>query len=407
MPVGIAAALRWYETPGTAGRRGARGLAARASIVRRSPGAQWQPPRWLLASVALCLLARLAGAEERPYPTLVVLGQGWNLGSSEGLPTPVAVVDHRSGDAAAGGALHASLRTSVLRVGLARALGADLEWEPAARAEAVTQGNGNDLYRDGTHAGAETFAGHGLAALVAARLHPKGPWGLEVEGERMATRYEPTEATRPGYRLPPDFSQDEARFGVLRRGLGGEPEAELALRVTLGQRHGWRGWALDPQGEDSSRYRKQELTLRQPWRWSETSRSAISGDLLWGARLDLFSGYRVGGIGGERSVAGFFRNEFRAREALVVNAEHEWTLASDRRLTLYAEGAQLRELAITLPGAGGARRTIGSAGLGYRHGIRALGGAPVIVRYAEGFGVPGGSKEPYRRELMVLMAAGF
>ena len=40
-------------------------------------------------------------------------------------------------------------------------------------------------------------------------------------------------------------------------------------------------------------------------------------------------------------------------------------------------------------------------------GIRALGGLPVILSYAEGLLVPEDAKEAHRRELALILAAGF
>ena len=126
-----------------------------------------------------------------------------------------------------------------------------------------------------------------------------------------------------------------------------------------------------------------------------------------GAGLDLFSGYAVGGLTGDYPVGGYYRNEFRARRAAVVDLNHDFVFAEDRIVSIGAQAARLRELNLELPGHRPRTRTLAGLGIGYFHGIRGLGGLPVILRYFEGLLIPENSAEGHRREFLVIVAAGF
>ena len=91
----------------------------------------------------------------------------------------------------------------------------------------------------------------------------------------------------------------------------------------------------------------------------------------------------------------------------MLNLAHEIAFAEDRKLTLLAAGAYLERLELGPATDPAPRRTLLGVGVGYFHGLRSLGGLPVIVRYGQGLRVPAGSPEGYRRELLLAVAAGF
>jgi len=136
-------------------------------------------------------------------------------------------------------------------------------------------------------------------------------------------------------------------------------------------------------------------------------RSEARLELLDGDRLDLLSAYRVGGFAGAYAVAGYFRNEFRARRTAVLHVQHEVAFAAHRKLLLLADGAWLRRVPLAALDGTPETATLLGVGIGLHYGIRALGGLPVIVRYGEGLRVPDGSPESHRRELLLVLAAGF
>jgi hypothetical protein len=361
----------------------------------------------LLAGVLLALPPRPAQSEEREFATLVALGATRPLQTAEGLSSPIIVVDHERENPWGAGRLALSLKTSELLVSLSHPVTNALEAEYRWRSEVITEGDGRDLYRDGERQRTETFEGDSTALVAVGRLFAKRRWGAAMELERRFTRFSRSGETRLDFDLPPDFRQDEVRLSLERRRTFGVDEGKLSLTLTLGRRDRWRAWALDPLPEESRRYERQALRWHQPLRWSESNRSEVTFNALAGRHLDLFSGFRIGGIAGRHTLPGYFRNEFRARRVLLLNLSHEWALEKDRVLMLYGDAARLRELDLPL-GAGNARTlALGSLGVGFRYGIRSLAGLPVILRYGQGLNVPAASKEGRRRELLLVLAAGF
>ena len=347
-----------------------------------------------------------ARAAERPFPTLVALGFAQPIETREGLYTPIVVADHESPGWYGAGRLNASIYTSTLSAGMTHPVAGWLDLGYAARLRVTTEGDSADVYREGNRDSGAEFAGNSLAAIGTATAFPRAPWRAALELERMETRFSRVPNTRRSEPLPEDFSQNEARLALSRHGLLGEPGAETSLTGAFGAREGWDGWALDPEPQDARDYTKAMLHALQPIGWAESSRGKAEGWLLTGQGLDLFSGYAVGGLTGRHPVGGYFRNEVRARQAAIVNLEHERRFSEDRRLSLFAHGAR----AETLEGAafGGSEWvSLASVGIGVYYGIRALHGLPVIVRYAEGLFIPAGSREGHRREILLLLAAGF
>ena len=87
--------------------------------------------------------------------------------------------------------------------------------------------------------------------------------------------------------------------------------------------------------------------------------------------------------------------------------QHEVAFAEDRKLTLIADAAWLQRIRLPYLEGTPERSSLLGLGIGYFYGMRALGGLPVIVRYGEGLRVPEPSREPHRREFLLVLAAGF
>ena len=361
----------------------------------------------LVLFAGLFFFAGSGQAAERPFPTLVALGWSQPIASSEGLPTPILVADHESGGHYGGGTLAFSYVTAVVKLGMTHPLAEALDVEYRARARYTVEGDARALYVDGNRDSANTFVGDSLALILAGHLFPRAPWRFTAEVESLHARFSGYEDTRRGFDLPSDFRQSEYRLTLSRVGLLGADEAELTLTLVAGEREHWSGWALDSAADRAASYQKQMFHAEQPFALGESSEFTVEFRYLDGEDLDLFSGYGVGGLAGDYPVGGYFRNEFRAAQAAILSVSHQIRFAEDRKLTFYGEAARLREMQLELPGREPERRTLASVGVGYWYGIRSLFGLPVIVRYAEGVLVPDGSKETGRRELVVILAAGF
>jgi hypothetical protein len=346
-------------------------------------------------------------AAAREFPTIVVIGGAQPIESTEGLFTPIVVIDHESAGWYGGGSLNAGLRTSELNAAMTHRVEGWLDLAYQGRVRVTTEGNGRDLYSEGKRAPGDAFLGTSEALIGAARLFPEGSWRFGLELERMIAQFDRDPATRPGYDLPSDFQQTETRLYGTRVGLWGVDDAVITATLALGERQNFNDWELDRNSAESRSYSKIMLHQEQPIPWSDTNRSEVDADILSGDDLDLFSGYPVGGLGGRYTVGGYFRNEFRASQAAVFNLSHEHRFAPDRRLSFYLDAARIEQTDLGLPGQAAGWRSLASVGVGYYHGLRSLLGLPVIVRYAEGLLVPEGSKEGYRREVLLVMAAGF
>jgi|GEM_PF-1720718 len=371
--------------------------------------AKWLPVVGVLAAAIAIGSACTARAEDAasPFATVVALGYTAPLATQEGLGTPIVILDHKSDGHFAAGTLSVQLHTSLLQAGMRHAVSAVLSLGYRAGVQVVAEGDGTDLYRDGARQRAQTFRGDSAALALTATLFPNSRWQAGWEGERLRARFAPTADSAADFAPPGDFTQIEQRLVLRRKGLLGAPEARLTLTLTDGRRGGWREWSLDPAAATHARYRKAALRWEQPRQWSAEQRTEVKLAALGGERLDLLSGYGVGGFAGREVVAGYYRNEFRARRAVVLNAEHEVRFAEDRRLMLLLDAARVNELATPLQPQPPPVRTLLGMGVGFRYGIRALGGLPVIVRYGQGLRVPDGSPEGHRRELLVMLAAAF
>jgi hypothetical protein len=194
--------------------------------------------------------------------------------------------------------------------------------------------------------------------------------------------------------------------GIGRR-LFGLAEAEASLSFVTGRRSQWGDWELDPDADDKARYSRQIAKLKMTLPWSDFSQTKVDFRAGTGTNLDLFSSYWVGGIYGMNPVGGYFRQEFRAESMVLLNLRHDLKFSEDRILFLHGDAAWLKEIDLPIWVDTPPSRTIGSVGLGYFYGIRSLKGLPLILRYAEGLAVPENSPETYRREISILLAAGF
>jgi hypothetical protein len=344
---------------------------------------------------------------ERPFPTLVVLGAAQPIQTTEGLYTPIVVIDHESAGWYGEGRLNATLHTSEANAAMTHRIEPWLDLTYQGRLRVTTEGDGRDLYRDGNRDSAGAFLGNSEALIGAARFFPERPWRFGIEIERLSAQFAEDPATRPGFDLPSDFQQTEFRAYGTRMGLWGVEDGEITVTFAEGERQNFQDWQLDRRAAESKSYTKVMLHGEQPIPWNDTNRGQINADILSGDDLDLFSGYPVGGLGGRYPVGGYFRNEFRASQAAVLNLSHEHRFEQDRRLSFYVDAARIEETETALPVQVAEWRSLASVGVGYYYGIRSLLGLPVIVRYAEALLVPGGSKEEHRREVLLVLAAGF
>ena len=343
---------------------------------------------------------------QQDYSTIVVLGAAWPLETRQGLATQFVIAKHTAADFPGNATLKLSLESTKVSAGMVHGIGAGWELGYRYRLEWLSAGMGMDLYTDGTRqlrVGFEADA-HSVIGELGWQFAPQRRLSLEVERRETQPRLAPQ--TRDGFDLPPLFHTLEARLLYSsEQGIFGQ-EPILTIEATSGQRDGWRDWGLDEDSK-ADRYTRWFAEWKLPLVWNEAHRSTVQLQVGGGEHLDLFNDLRSGGFVGEIPVAGWYRNEFRAKRMAGAHAQQQWSWAEDRRLTLLADTALVEELTLNPAAPPPDQRTIAGIGLALYWGIRGLMGVPIILRYGEALNVPKDMGENHRREFMLVMAAAF
>lgn len=350
-------------------------------------------------------MAPIGSAEERPFPTIIALGAAWPVSTQEGQATPLIVLDHQS-TLENGATLRLGYRTVSPSASLTVPRTSWLDTEYGGDATFLSEGNGTDLYDNGTRLEPLFFRGNRFSIFAGANFFPNAPWQgtLRVGGSQYAFS-EIKEQTREGFQLPPSFADRFAEATFKRVGLFHE-EGFLEVRGRRSHRLRWESWEFESDAEATRSPWLQFVTFEDR---VEFENQEVKGTLLRasGTGLDFFSGFRVGGLTSDLAVAGYYRNEFRAREVTMLKLRHEVAFAEDRILYLFADMARFEELPLAFRTDPERQKTLAGLAVGFRYGIRGLKGLPIIVTYGEGLNVPESSDEPHRRELVLVAAAGF
>ena len=346
-------------------------------------------------------------AAKREYPTIIVLGQAAPLDSSEGLTTPLVILDHESSGHFLNSTLRIKYETVSPTLSLTHRLGSALDFEYAVHGTALAEGNGTDLYLKGGRLKEKAFAGDGVSKLLALHFFPTSPLRFSVTVDDRQRKFYAAKDTPADYQLPAKFDE-RTTSGVFKWvGLLHE-DGELSATSIQGKRSSdWKDWELDNNSETTSTFSKTLLVWKDQIEWGKLAITKLEAVSASGTNLDLFSGFKVGGLTSEYSVAGHFRNEYRTRSVQVYKLWQEINFAEDRILYLFGDQATFLELDSAYLGNPTESRSISGAGLGFRYGIRSLKGLPIIITYGEGSNVPETSKEQQRRELVVVIALGF
>ena len=167
----------------------------------------------------------------------------------------------------------------------------------------------------------------------------------------------------------------------------------------------WNNWEFDEDTLETGI----RFTIYWIWDHIEFDRTKWRGSLLHatGRGLDFFSAYKLGGLASDLVVAGYYRNEFRVRDLNLLKFQQEVSFAEDRVLSLFADFANFTEIELPFRKKSSSNNTIAGVGIGFRYGMRNLGGLPLIFTFGEGINVSQASREAHRREFMLVVAAGF
>ncbi len=353
----------------------------------------------VLATTYIC-------AAERQYPTIIALGYAVPIDSAEGLTTPLVILDHESSGYFGDGTLKLQYQTVSPFASMTHRLASSFDLEYGIAATALAEGNGADIYVNGERVKQDTFNANGISLQLNGHFFPESPWRVSLQADHRKRSFGPSKFTREDYAFPENFSENKLSGVFKRVGLYHE-EGELSVTYESGQRGNWSNWQLDPDAGSRKTYGRTSIVLEDRMAWSETNTTKLKLFALSGNRLDLFSNFKVGGLTSEYSVPGYFRNEFRTRSARLLKLQQEIQFAEDRILYLFADTATFEELELEYLKNAPESRSISGIGISFRYGIRDLMGLPVIVTYGEGLGVPESAKESHRRELVLVLAAGF
>ncbi|MDE0907574.1 MAG: hypothetical protein OSB18_09365 [SAR324 cluster bacterium] len=361
--------------------------------------------RLLLFGILLLLAVGRGMGYERPFPTYLALGGIFPINSNEGRRTPIVVIDHEAGDRRSG-LLKALLRTAVLQTSYTHQPSAVTELKYGGRLTLFAEGSGGDLYRKGRHLTEKTYTGNGAAVHGTVAFYSNKPWsvGLEVGFSRAV--FSRGEKTAVGYQPPPAYSQGLMRMEVRRKNLFSQ-SGFVSLAVESGWRLNWQQWALD-NTTDRRAFARYAVQYEDKVVWSEFTNTHWALFVEDGRNLDLFSGGRVGGFTGVRSLAGYYRNEFRTQSHVVLNVRQEFWFAKDRMMWVWLDGGQVQLLELDyLQEAAGTRQNLLGIAVGFRYDLRSLHGLPVFFNYGHGLLTPKDAVEAHRREFAVIVAAGF
>jgi len=375
------------------------------------------PARWCAAMLGLaCALLGVLphgapygmaqAAEAQDFVVTGVLGSIEPIDSRQGRNSPTIVVLHKSDGYYGDGTFTFNYFSSVAETAMRHPLARLLDVSYGARGEFISAFKGLDVYREGVRQTRRSFNAESLEALLTAHLFPRVGWQVDVGLERLWSSFREREGeTDRAFVLPVDFVRDALRVTGRRVGLLGAADGELSLTLLDARRDQWEPWSLDPAQVERTTHGTAEARWHQPVAWSEHQFSILELRGLTGRDLDFLSAFRIGGFAGDYPVAGYYRNEYRATEAVLLSVEHTMVLSQGRELTLGVDGAWLKTL--PLPEDEPDFQALAGLRAAWFHPIQALGGLPVILRYGEGLIIPEGSPEQYRRELFLGVAFGF
>ena len=350
-------------------------------------------------------LALQVFAEQRSFPTIVALGAVWPLGSKEGQSTPLIILNHER-NLNSFTTLMLGYRTVSPSASLSIVPEEWLTVEVGVDATFLTEGNATDLYDNGTRLEKFFFRGNRTSAFVGVKLLPQTPWVTSFKVGKSQYSFSTIEGqTMEGFRLPPSFSESFSEASIQKAELLHE-DGFVKIQIRQYKRLHWNNWEFDENTLETGSPIHNILEFEDH---IEFDRTKWRGSLLHatGRGLDFFSAYKLGGLASDLVVAGYYRNEFRVRDLNLLKFQQEVSFAEDRVLSLFADFANFTEIELPFRKKSSSKNTIAGVGIGFRYGMRNLGGLPLIFTFGEGINVSQASREAHRREFMLVVAAGF
>jgi hypothetical protein len=361
----------------------------------------------LFLSFLLLLPYTVFAAESQKYPNIIALGNISPIASEEGLPSPIIIWKHQSSTYPGDATLDVFLKTSTLTAGFTHQITSEIKLGYEVSGTILTEGYGSDIYINGSRTTDLIFVGNSLMINIIAWYPFNEFWSIQAAIARQSLWFEDAEKNSSDFTLPDNHEVDQNTATIYYEGSVLSDKDEFKCVVSNGKRSQWHDWGLDNNASSKKEYNQFRLKLKNTFKQHEFGYLTTSLSAGTGTDMDIISGYRIGGMAGQYVVVGYYRNEFRVKDAVVLNISQEIEFAKDRKLKILADIASFRRFDFDYLDATPKAQTIGGLGLSYYYGIRSLQGLPIIIAYGEGLNVHKDSKENHRREISVVTAVAF
>ncbi|MCP3921452.1 MAG: hypothetical protein GY714_02585 [Desulfobacterales bacterium] len=342
------------------------------------------------------------------YENFIVIGGFMPVDSDEGLFTPLIYWDHNTEDYPLNGALNIKLETSTLTARMEH----EIPWTHiylgyGVKGTALSESLGTDIYQNGEMLEQYTYDGSSASFLLSARYEFTKKWDITYQYQYKKAWFDTNDDTSSTFVLPPDYKADIHSIKLAHKGSFFGKKGEFEVTFIQGYRDDLANWTLDSTSISKDDYNKQTFKWKIPIDYTKKNKGELVLSGGNGYNLDVLTDFGVGGLASQYTAAGFYRYEFRAKKILSGNFSHEYHFTKNRRLLLYADLLYFESIDLSNVNNSDKDQTIGSLGAGFYYGIESLGGLPIIIRYGEGLNVDSSSKESHRREVMLLIVAGF
>ncbi len=344
------------------------------------------------------------GEETDKLKHTIFLGNNAPIDSNDGLSTLFIYYNYKSEPESDRPFFEFTLQTSEILVDFKTSTETVWNFGYGAMGEVVSEGFGMDIYVAGERKKEITFYGDSLGAYVAVGYEINKNWLLNWRFLIEQARFYDNEFTGEKFQLPSDFSTRLNTLNLSTKNAFAMDDSIFEARLESGLRYDWDDWQLEDDYKSVKSYYKEKFSLTLSRSWDRIGKSKLKLSAAIGQNLDLFSGYRLGGLPGEYSVSGFFRNEFRAREVYITNLSHMFEFTEHKKLLLFYDYAFFKRLDMDYLESTPDSDSIQGLALGFYFGIESLAGLPIIARIGQGIGVP---DQELRRELMIGVAAKF
>lgn len=360
---------------------------------------------FLIFLIPLCLISFVSFAVETDkLKNTILLANNTPLDSDEGLSTPIIYYNYNSEPESDRPFFEFKLQTSTIRGDVKETTGTAWNYSYGVIAELISEANGMDIYANGERKKEITFDGDSLGAYFSIGYEITRDWNLNWQLLIKQAWFYESEYTGENYKLPSDFQTRLNSLNLTVENVFNAENSKFEVTLESGSREYWEDWQLATDFESTDSYYKEKIDFVFHHDWNQVGKSELKLSLAGGQHLDFFSGYKLGGLPGEYSVSGFFRNEFRAKEIIISNLSHVFDFNKHKKLLLFYDYAFYKRLPVSYLLNAPDSDSIQGVAVGFYFGIESLDGLPIIVRLGQGIDAP---DQNTRREFMIAVAAKF